>query len=154
QAGAVWIRMQSPVHGFQNVLEDHSLDSNMIVKVFQMTSGRNCTAHVSMNRGSRMGRRRKVIRVCQGGRLEKSTDSCASGCIGLQYINSAPLQHPPEIRRIVAVLSCGDVHSCRCPVTNQTQTIEVIGRHWFLEPLDVIGSKVVGEIKSLLACIG
>src|SRR5262249_55434027 len=104
ETGAGGIGIQGTVDRFEDILEKHSLDSHVIVKVLDVTSGRHRAAQMSVDRWSRMGRKGNVISVCQRGRLEKSADAGASSCIRLYDIYCACREHPPEIGRIISVL--------------------------------------------------
>ena len=68
-----------------------------------------CAARVQVHARRTVRRKIEAERQTEGGRLQKTGDSRAARCIGLQHVNGTGLEHPPEITGIVAVLSCRDL---------------------------------------------
>ena len=81
-----------------------------------------------------MGRERQAPSFAQGAGPQEAGDPAAAGRVGLEDVDGAGLEHPPEIEEVVAVLARGDVHAGRGPVAEQPEALEVVGRDRLLEP--------------------
>src|SRR5690349_16134739 len=105
--------MQRASDRLYNSVKKHSLDANVIVKIF-CVAHRGCSAaDVKVQRRRAMRRKRNVTRVTQGCCLKKSTEPAAAGRVSLQDIDRVRFKHPPKVTQLVAVFASCDIHSTR-----------------------------------------
>jgi hypothetical protein len=98
-------------------------------------------------------RKRDVVRFAERGRLKKSRDTAAAGCVCLQYIHSPCLQHATKIAGIVTILTSRDVHARWTSIAEQPQSREVIGRYGLFEPTNIQICELLSLVERLLSAV-
>ena len=94
------------------------------------------------------------MRLAQRSGLQKPGDASAAGGIGLQNVHRSRLQHAAKITGIIAILTGGDLHLCRRPVTHEAQSFQIIRRNRLFEPAHAVLRKTLGRGQRLLAAVG
>src|SRR5438309_2535452 len=82
----------------------------------------------------RVRRKRDVMRFAQCRSLKKSGNSAAAGCIRLQNVNSSSAKHSLKVSGVVAVFTCGNFHTGRRSIAQQSQPCKIVGGNGLLEP--------------------
>src|SRR5262245_6785154 len=113
----------------------------MIVEIFQMPNARQGTAGVYMERWPAMRRQGYTPRLTQSPNAQKPGDPSTARGIGLQDVHGACRQHAAEIDQVIAILACRDVHAGWRLIAQKTQTLQIVRRDRFLEPVHVIDTK-------------
>src|SRR5919197_3131697 len=83
--------------------------------------------------------------------MEEAGNAASARCVGLEYVHGAGVEHASEIPNIKAVLPGGDIQTGRCAITQQPESVEVIGRHRFFEPGHTAIAELLCELERLLS---
>ncbi len=91
--------MKPAIDGLNHSVKKHVLDSNMVVKVFDVSQARECAAGMQMNRRRCMCRHRQVCRVTQRADSEKFADASATRRVRLLNVHRTGVNHALEVRQ-------------------------------------------------------
>ena len=126
-SGAREIRTKNSGDGLRDSVEQHLLNPDVIVEVFEVGDTRRGTTNVEMKSGSGMSRDRNLKRVRQFGGFHESGNPSAARRIDLKDVHRTGFEHALEIIRIVTILAGRDIHSGRRAVANESKAFEVVG---------------------------
>src|SRR5215831_17037591 len=98
----------------------------MVVKIFKVPERCDRADNMRVQSRGSMSGERNIMRLAQRGYLEKTSNSSASGHVGLLHVDGASRKHSLKIENVIAVLSRGNLHAGGCTVTQQAETFQII----------------------------
>src|SRR5581483_11207452 len=125
-SGTRQIGNKGSVHRLRSALEEHLLDTRVIMEVLDMAELRQRTGWMAMDRGRRVCRKGNMKALSQRACPQESADAFATRGVGLQDVNCLRFEHVAEVVLIVPVFPGGYFHAGRSAVANQSQTFEVV----------------------------
>ena len=128
------------------------LDPDVVVEVLEVREVLERGRRVQVDRRAAVQRQRQAMRAAQRADAEELGDPGAAGDVGLEHVDRARFEHPPEVARVVAVLAGRDRHPGRRAVAEQPQALEVVGGDRLLEPAHLrLIAEPLGQPERLLA---
>ena len=118
-AGAVEVGPQCPAVGLGHAVEQHRLDARVVVEVLEVLELRGGAQRVNVERRRGVSGQAQRARTAERTHAHQLGDPSAAGHVGLEHVHGARLEHPLEVREVVAVLARGDRHAGRRAVANQ-----------------------------------